>query len=192
MVLFSVSRCVPDNQRAFALGLQFLFLRSLSFIPGPVIFGAVIDSKCILWKKDNCGKRGNCLDYEVDALSLNIFYLGLVTGSKFLMRILYTSINGKLCFDHQIFSHCSWPLFPIETMYLDHTSWLYFFLLSFRLYYMENVEPRKIERIPTFCGSTFFRSDDLIRQLGGTRRGVPTIVKPPKYFRTTVTASKFS
>lgn len=57
-------------------------MRSLSFIPGPVIFGTVIDSKCVLWSEDNCGKRGNCLDYDVDALSLNIVYLGLTTASK--------------------------------------------------------------------------------------------------------------
>ena len=76
-------RCVPDNQRAFALGLQFLFMRSLSFIPGPVIFGAVIDSQCILWSKDNCGNRGNCLDYHVNSLSKNIFYLGMITACMY-------------------------------------------------------------------------------------------------------------
>eukprot|EP00794_Sanderia_malayensis_P000568 gene568-1226_t len=73
-------RCVPDNQRAFALGLQFLLMRSLSFIPGPVIFGTVIDSQCILWRKDECGKSTNCMDYHVNTLSKNIFYLGLTCG----------------------------------------------------------------------------------------------------------------
>jgi len=77
----AVLRCVPENQRAYALGIQFLFMRSLSFIPGPVIFGAVIDSQCTVWSKDNCGKRGNCLDYNVEKLSWNIVYLGIVTGA---------------------------------------------------------------------------------------------------------------
>eukprot|EP00794_Sanderia_malayensis_P000574 gene574-1233_t len=81
--------CVPDNQRAFALGLQFLLMRSLSFIPGPVIFGSFIDSQCILWKKDKCGKPTNCLDYSVDSLSKNIFNLGLTCGSKSKLNTLY-------------------------------------------------------------------------------------------------------
>eukprot|EP00794_Sanderia_malayensis_P000567 gene567-1225_t len=75
-----ILRCVPDNQRAFALGLQFLLMRSISYIPGPVIFGSVVDSQCILWKKDECGKPTNCLDYHIDSLSRSIFYLGLSCG----------------------------------------------------------------------------------------------------------------
>ena len=82
-IVIAIFRCVPENQRAYALGIQFLFMRSLSFIPGPVIFGAVIDSQCTLWSEDNCGQRGNCLDYNIDKLSLNIVYLGVVTGGKY-------------------------------------------------------------------------------------------------------------
>eukprot|EP00794_Sanderia_malayensis_P000569 gene569-1227_t len=90
-----ILRCVPDNQRAFALGLQFLLMRSLSFIPGPVIFGHVIDSQCILWKKDECGKSTNCLDYHVDSLSKNIFYLGLTCGIK--RSCTCPAANDTLC-----------------------------------------------------------------------------------------------
>ena len=63
-------------------------MRSLSFIPGPVIFGAVIDSQCTVWSKDNCGKRGNCLDYNVEKLSWNIVYLGIVTGGMYKTNLL--------------------------------------------------------------------------------------------------------
>ena len=37
-------RSVSENQRALALGAQFLFLRILGSIPGPVIVGSLIDN----------------------------------------------------------------------------------------------------------------------------------------------------
>ncbi|KAJ7394322.1 hypothetical protein OS493_000126 [Desmophyllum pertusum] len=30
-----VLRCVPDNQRSYSLGFQFIFQRSFGFLPGP-------------------------------------------------------------------------------------------------------------------------------------------------------------
>ena len=83
-----IFRCVPDNQRSYALGLQFLCMRSLSFIPGPVIFGAIIDGECTLWSKNACGKRGNCLEYKVDSLSISILIFGCVTASKYNFMII--------------------------------------------------------------------------------------------------------
>jgi len=75
-----VLRSVPDNQRSFALGMSFFVMRTLSFLPGPIILGAVIDGKCTLWGYDKCGQRQNCLDYDVDALSWNIVMFGVITS----------------------------------------------------------------------------------------------------------------
>lgn len=74
-------RCVPDNQRAFGLGIQVLFLRSLSFIPGPLILGTIIDSNCLVWSIDECGNRGNCLEYNVNQLSKHFLVFAIVAAS---------------------------------------------------------------------------------------------------------------
>ncbi|EDO37235.1 predicted protein, partial [Nematostella vectensis] len=62
-----VPRSVADNQRGYALGLQFVFIRLLGSLPGPILFGHLIDSTCTLWRY-NCGTRGNCLNYKHDRL----------------------------------------------------------------------------------------------------------------------------
>ncbi|XP_038052230.1 solute carrier organic anion transporter family member 4A1-like [Patiria miniata] len=56
-------RCVPHSQRSFALGLQSLFYRALGTVPGPVIFGAIIDHACLLWEYD-CDGSGTCWLYS--------------------------------------------------------------------------------------------------------------------------------
>lgn len=75
--VFHNFRCVPDNQRAFGLGIQLIFLRLFSFIPGPLILGSIIDANCLVWSVDECGNRGNCLEYEVDRLSMHFFIFAL-------------------------------------------------------------------------------------------------------------------
>lgn len=71
-----VLRCVPDNQRTYALGLQWLFLCMFGSMPGPVIFGAFIDKTCILWE-ETCNGRGSCLEYNNELLSYLLVAAGL-------------------------------------------------------------------------------------------------------------------
>ncbi|KAI4825528.1 hypothetical protein KUCAC02_021208 [Chaenocephalus aceratus] len=47
-------RTVSPELKSYALGLLFLLLRLLGFIPPPLIFGAGIDSTCLFWSSD-CG-----------------------------------------------------------------------------------------------------------------------------------------
>jgi len=58
-------RCVREQERSLALGLQNIFIRLLGTIPGPVMFGYYIDNTCTLWNKscDESG-HGSCLLYE--------------------------------------------------------------------------------------------------------------------------------
>eukprot|EP00111_Clytia_hemisphaerica_P005496 TCONS_00015937-protein len=76
-----VLRSVPDNQRSFALGTQFVIMRGLSFLPGPIIVGGIVDSNCISWGYDKCGKKTNCLDYDIDAMSWTLVWLGFITSA---------------------------------------------------------------------------------------------------------------
>ena len=67
--------------------MSFFVLRSLSFLPGAIILGAVIDGKCTLWGYDKCGQRQNCLDYDVDALSWNIVMFGVITSGDYIVLL---------------------------------------------------------------------------------------------------------
>ncbi|XP_041101829.1 solute carrier organic anion transporter family member 5A1-like isoform X2 [Polyodon spathula] len=72
-------RSVDEQERPFALGMQFVLLRTLAYIPTPIYFGAVIDTTCMLWQQD-CGVHGSCWEYDVT--SLRFVYFGLAASLK--------------------------------------------------------------------------------------------------------------
>lgn len=66
----SECRSVKDEERSFALGMQFVIFRLLAYIPAPILFGNVIDGTCLLWKA-NCGAQsGFCLIYDIEHFRL--------------------------------------------------------------------------------------------------------------------------
>ncbi len=68
------SRVVSDDQRPLALGLQSAIYRVFGSIPGPLLFGVVVDAACVEWEY-NCGIRGNCWIYDNNLLSRNAILL---------------------------------------------------------------------------------------------------------------------
>lgn len=83
-----ILRCVPYNQRAYALGMQFIVQRSIGFLPGPLMFGAIFDSTCLLWGQ-SCGRRGNCLFNEMEMLTDRLGYTAFgFTGLAFIFYFL--------------------------------------------------------------------------------------------------------
>lgn len=66
-------RVIREEQRSFALGIQWIKVRILGTIPAPMIFGALIDDTCILWH-DSCEGRGACLVYDNYWMSWLVFY----------------------------------------------------------------------------------------------------------------------
>lgn len=80
-------RSVPDNIRSYAFGLQFAFQRSLGFIPGPIIYGWLFDTRCLVWA-ESCGRRGNCQFYDVHSLSYGIMLLAGSFHGNFEIRFL--------------------------------------------------------------------------------------------------------
>ncbi|XP_078396485.1 solute carrier organic anion transporter family member 5A1 [Cetorhinus maximus] len=79
-VIIVTLRSVEDQERPFALGMQFVLLRTLAYIPTPIYFGAVIDTTCMLWQQE-CGVIGSCWEYDVT--SFRFVYFGLAAGLKF-------------------------------------------------------------------------------------------------------------
>jgi hypothetical protein len=82
-------RCVPDDKRAFAMGMQYVFLKTIGLIPGPIILGHLLDLSCQLWQ-DICGQKGRCFVYDVDLVSRNICIFGaVITGKKHRFKALF-------------------------------------------------------------------------------------------------------
>ncbi|XP_066947164.1 solute carrier organic anion transporter family member 4A1 isoform X1 [Macrobrachium rosenbergii] len=79
-------RCVPDSHRSFALGLQWIVVRLLGTIPGPILFGALIDNTCTLWQS-TCGKQGSCRSY--DNFYMSRYMMGISIIAKALSTILF-------------------------------------------------------------------------------------------------------
>ncbi|XP_062547204.1 solute carrier organic anion transporter family member 4A1 isoform X2 [Armigeres subalbatus] len=75
--LSATLRCVHDDQRSFALGIQWIKVRILGTIPAPMIFGRLIDETCILWQ-ESCDDHGACLVYDNAFMSKYMLLLALI------------------------------------------------------------------------------------------------------------------
>ncbi|GAV05795.1 hypothetical protein RvY_15870 [Ramazzottius varieornatus] len=74
-------RCVEDAQRPFAMGVQWIVVRALGSIPGPLSMGALIDTVCLYWQKDPCGSSendGRCLVYDNTNMSNAVFAVAVI------------------------------------------------------------------------------------------------------------------
>ena len=80
-------RSVPDEQRSFAVSLQWIIVRCLGFIPGPIIFGAVIDKACLFWKESCDDETGAC--YYYDNRDLSNYVLALALSCRGVSIILF-------------------------------------------------------------------------------------------------------
>jgi len=56
--------------------VQSVAFRLFGTIPGPIVFGAILDSACIYWQHE-CGIQGNCWVYDNEKISFRLLFLGL-------------------------------------------------------------------------------------------------------------------
>jgi len=65
-------RVVPFSQRSFAVGIQWMIIRCLGTIPGPIVYGTVLDFACLFRGKSCDGSEGSCSIYENSIISKNL------------------------------------------------------------------------------------------------------------------------
>ncbi|CAD5229482.1 unnamed protein product [Bursaphelenchus okinawaensis] len=67
-------RSVPPEMRSVSLGLQGFLVSFFGTLPSPLLWGAVIDSTCLIWDQV-CGERGACIIYDPDQLRTRMHFL---------------------------------------------------------------------------------------------------------------------
>ena len=74
-------RSVPADRRTMATGVQWVIIRLLATIPGPVFYGFLLDKGCRLWQL-TCCDEGNCWEYDGNHMSYSLF------GASFALKIM--------------------------------------------------------------------------------------------------------
>ncbi|KAK5858144.1 hypothetical protein PBY51_002309 [Eleginops maclovinus] len=86
-----ILRTVPAEDKSFAVGVQYMLFRVLAFMPGPVLYGSVIDTTCILWGR-KCGKQTSCQYYDLDRFRHRFLGLQVVFVCGALLCFLLTIV----------------------------------------------------------------------------------------------------
>ncbi|XP_014208402.1 solute carrier organic anion transporter family member 3A1-like [Copidosoma floridanum] len=93
-----ILRCVDPRDKAMALGLIQFAIGLFGNVPCPVVYGAVVDSACLVWEW-SCGERGACWLYDSNVFRM--FFHG-TTGSimalAFLVDIIVFYRAGSINF----------------------------------------------------------------------------------------------
>jgi organic anion transporter 5A len=70
-------RCVETRDKSLAQGIALMLVSLFALIPGPIIFGAIMDSTCLVWDI-SCKNKGNCWFYHRDNFR---YYVNLTAAS---------------------------------------------------------------------------------------------------------------
>nr|CAD7200701.1 unnamed protein product [Timema douglasi] len=64
-----ILRCVDPRDKAMALGLIQFAIGLFGNVPCPIVYGAVVDSACLVWET-TCGERGACWLYDANVFRM--------------------------------------------------------------------------------------------------------------------------
>ncbi|CAI4226253.1 unnamed protein product [Auanema sp. JU1783] len=78
-------RSVPPATRSASLGLQGLLVSLFGTLPSPVLWGAIVDSACLVWEQNCQGGNGSCAIFDAPKL-------------RWRMHMMYVVIRGLSLF----------------------------------------------------------------------------------------------
>ncbi|XP_056647133.1 solute carrier organic anion transporter family member 74D isoform X2 [Diorhabda sublineata] len=93
-----ILRCVDPRDKAMALGLIQFAIGLFGNVPCPIVYGAVVDSACLVWKTA-CGEKGACGLYDSDVFRM--FYhgtTGFILLCAFVVDVIVWYKAGKINF----------------------------------------------------------------------------------------------
>ncbi|KAH8290809.1 hypothetical protein KR054_006054 [Drosophila jambulina] len=95
-------RCIPQEDKTFALGLGSMVASLLGFIPSPIFFGWLIDNYCLVWGK-TCSNKGNCWLYDTESLryALNLTAASFIFVGGFLNIAVWHHAKDLKIFDEE-------------------------------------------------------------------------------------------
>lgn len=113
-------RCVPENQKSFALGIQWIIVRTLGTIPSPIVFGSLIDQACLLKQNKD---QGSCFLYENSQMSRFTFitcaiYEVIGTTFFFIALVLCRAPPSPPSINSESKLHCKTP--PQDDSKVNH------------------------------------------------------------------------
>ncbi|XP_069675274.1 solute carrier organic anion transporter family member 74D-like isoform X2 [Periplaneta americana] len=84
-------RCVAEDDKSMSVGFTEVLICALALIPGPVVFGVLLDSACLVWGQ-TCGESGNCWLYNGQKLGYLVNFTAtgcLIIGTMLDMGVWY-------------------------------------------------------------------------------------------------------
>lgn len=86
-----ILRCVDPSDKAMALGLIQFAIGLFGNVPCPIVYGAVVDSACLVWKM-TCGEKGACGLYDSNVFRM--FFHGEITINRMYSTCINTCVLG--------------------------------------------------------------------------------------------------
>lgn len=86
-------RCVSKQDKSVTQGLILMLISLFALIPGPIMFGRIIDSTCLVWTEQCSGRRGNCQLYDQRRFR---YYINLTAFALTSIGVIFDFLVWKL------------------------------------------------------------------------------------------------
>lgn len=107
---------MPFELRTFAFGIRWIFVRLFGTIPGPLLFGYLVDQSCILWTQatGEVTRKVKCVIYDNPQLGYAIItggVLHIIVNVTIIILCNFLLRNGVQVYRHSVFVSGSSSLF---------------------------------------------------------------------------------
>ncbi|XP_077560543.1 solute carrier organic anion transporter family member 4A1-like [Haemaphysalis longicornis] len=93
--LTALLRSLDEDIKSTGIGLNYVAIRIFGTIPGPMMFGHLIDRSCILWQTSCSGEDGSCAIYDNSVMGMNLFRLVISVKSASIFFFFCASLTSR-------------------------------------------------------------------------------------------------